>query len=161
MDEETTGDSAETGSPPVRIKREDASESRLRRFFLLLDVGLIGLLALAIVLLINPLPRWVTAPAAGAALSLPQVLAYRGGAPLIGLLLLTTALIGGRARVRSRVAGAERLRSLVCPVCGSDDLRRVHRRWYHHLPGWLGVPVRRYVCANCRWTGARITRGRY
>lgn len=127
---------------------------------LIIDASLILLFLLAFVLVINPWPRWVAPPVMSANLTLAQVMAFRGGSLLIGGLLLFTVVLLSAARVRARVARIERLQGGVCPVCGSDDLRRIHRRWYHHLPGALGIPVRRYVCGNCQWRGARIDRQR-
>lgn len=158
-------DDGEAGRP-APDSQPSAGRGRLHRLLesgsgvasLAVDAGLVGLLLAALLLLANPFPRWVAQPAMGASLSLAQVMAYRGGSLLVGLLLLASVLALGFARLRARINRIERWQKDLCPVCGSDDLRRVHRRWYQHLPSWLGIPVRRYVCGNCQWRGARIDR---
>lgn len=46
-----------------------------------------------------------------------------------------------------------------CPACGHETLVRVHRRGKDRLYAWVGIPVRRYHCRECRWHGLRIHRG--
>jgi len=57
-----------------------------------------------------------------------------------------------RARINQHAAWWDR----ACPQCGSPELKRVHRKPRERLLGALGIPVRRYVCADCRWRGSRI-----
>lgn len=162
MEHETDAARSRAGPPePSDSDRQKArSQSGARVLSLLVNAALISLLLLALLLIVNPFPRWVAPPVPNANLSLAQVIAYRGGALLVGLLLLVTVVLLGASRIRAYVFRIERLQSDACPVCGSHDLRRIHRRWYHRLPGVLGIPVRRYVCASCQWRGGRIDRQR-
>ncbi|MDT8305983.1 MAG: hypothetical protein RRC07_08615 [Anaerolineae bacterium] len=126
-----------------------------RIFQLLLDFALLGTAFLAIVLLVNPFPRWVAPPQVGAGLTFTQVLAYRNGALVLGAVLLFAALVAVLLRLRWRVAHFSSLGQRACPRCGSTSLRRIRRRWYHHLFGLLGIPLYRFVCSDCRWQGTR------
>lgn len=146
-----------TGSSDQRAACPEAGGGLASLF---VDAGLVVLLLLAVLLLANPFPRWVAAPAVGVNLTLAQVLAYRSGSLMIGVLLLAAVIVLGLVRLRTHVARAKRLQNDVCPRCGSDDLRRVHRLWYHYVLSGLGFPVRRYVCGNCQWRGARVDRQR-
>ncbi len=161
--EDDTG-AAESPAEPPQPAESDRRGARPhaagRGLSLFVNLLLLLLLLLAILLIVNPLPRWVAPPALSVNLSLAQVMAYRGGALLVGLLLLAAVVFVGVSRIRAYAGRIERLQGDVCPVCGSSDLRRIHRRWFHRLPGVLGIPVRRYVCANCQWRGARIDRQR-
>lgn len=46
-----------------------------------------------------------------------------------------------------------------CPSCEAQLLLRVHRRRKDRLYTWIGIPVGRYQCRECRWNGLRIRRG--
>jgi predicted RNA-binding Zn-ribbon protein involved in translation (DUF1610 family) len=127
---------------------------------LLVDVTLLAAIAAGIVLIMNPFPRWVEPPRVGFGLTLAQVLAYRRGALVLGPPILFFSLLGLFMRVRWRITRSARLRQHRCPACGSDDLRRSHRRWYNRLLKPLGVPTAYYTCADCRWQGTRIDKDR-
>lgn len=87
-------------------------------------------------------------------------LTQRGGSQQIGGLLLLIAFPLSIVTVRHQVIHNTRLwRRNGCPRCGRDDLRRTRRVWYDHFLNRLGIPVRRYLCADCHWEGARIDDG--
>lgn len=75
---------------------------------------------------------------------------------VLGALLLTITLGAAGYRLRRRIIHNRRLWMRRCPVCGSEDLRRARRVPRDRLLGLLGIPVRRYICPECRWVGARI-----
>ena len=43
-----------------------------------------------------------------------------------------------------------------CPQCKEQELIRVRREKRDRLIEHFGIPVRRYVCRNCSWSGLRI-----
>jgi predicted RNA-binding Zn-ribbon protein involved in translation (DUF1610 family) len=129
-------------------------------FSLVVDLALLAAIAGGIVLLLNPFSRWVEPPRVGFGLTVAQVLAYRRGALMLGLPLLFFSLLGLFMRVRWRITRSPRLREHRCPACGSDDLRRTHRRWYNRLMKLMGIPTAHYICADCRWRGTRIDKDR-
>ncbi len=83
-----------------------------------------------------------------------------GGSQKLGGLLLLVCFPLGIMTVRQNILHNARLwRRSGCPRCGRDDLRRTRRNWRDHLINRLGIPVRRYICADCHWEGARIDEG--
>ena len=79
---------------------------------------------------------------------------------VLAAVFLATALIGGALRLRWRVLHRSAWWNTACPRCSKNDLRRMQRYSRDRLLGRLGVPVRRYICADCHWRGARIDRTR-
>lgn len=140
---------------PGRVRSGERLSIANRLFHLLLDFALVGMVFLAIGLLLNPFPSWIEPPPVGAGLTFGQVLAYRNGALVLGAALLIAALIAGLFRLRWRVTRSSSLGQRVCPRCGSANLRRIRRRWYHYLLGPLGIPLYRFVCSDCHWQGTR------
>lgn len=83
-----------------------------------------------------------------------------GGSQWLGGILLLVAFPLAVVTIRQNVMHNSRLwRRSGCPKCGRDDLRRTRRNWRDHLLNRLGIPVRRYICADCHWEGARIDEG--
>lgn len=141
-----------------RRRRRKQSEGRshrlaawLRAYGVDLIIALIALAGLA--LLLAPL---FLAESGRAQEGLASWLAYEGGAEQLGVFLLVIALLAGSWRLRWRVLRHEPWWARRCPECGANALKRTHRRWYDRLWGWVGVPMRRYICVECRWRGMRI-----
>jgi hypothetical protein len=129
-------------NPPLERRRRRRRSKRQRlgdwlraRFYAFLLLALFGLTA---VFIWNPfgLP-----PATAWVIAGVSALAFGG-----------VALWRLRERINHNAAWLDR----ACPQCGSPELKRVHRKPRERLLGALGIPVRRYVCADCRWRGARI-----
>jgi uncharacterized integral membrane protein len=80
---------------------------------------------------------------------------------LTGYTLLFIAFAFIAWRIRWRLMTLPRLRTTVCPRCGSD-LHRIKRR---RVDRWLSlyVPVRRYQCRDhdCQWQGLRVSTSRH
>lgn len=118
----------------------------------------VGLLLLTLLLLINPW-RWFVPDDAqqlfGAGRTL-YWLAYEGGSRIVGLLLLLATAVWGFFLLRDRINDTSTLYATACPRCGSHHLKRTRRTTLDRLWGALGMPVRRYICAECKWQGARI-----
>ncbi|MCA9996733.1 MAG: hypothetical protein KDE56_13330 [Anaerolineales bacterium] len=75
---------------------------------------------------------------------------------LFGLPAFTIGVFLGTRRLRWRINRYEGWWNTHCPDCQSKELKRTHRRSFDRLLGWLGIPVRRYICADCQWEGRRI-----
>ncbi|MDX1688238.1 MAG: hypothetical protein R3248_09670 [Candidatus Promineifilaceae bacterium] len=159
-------ESQESGSRPLRRVRVKKKRRRQRRpwreraiFRYGPDLLILLLLLLAIGLLF--LPFGTRAGEAGGSWQqiLEPLLVNRVNVVLGGLLLLV-ALIAGAFRLRWRINQTTSLWMRRCPACGNDDLRRARRIRRDRLLGHLGIPVRRYICPECRWVGARIDQHR-
>lgn len=83
----------------------------------------------------------------------------RGALILAGLSLIGVFVLGVQVVNRRLVQRPEWQHGAGCPNCQSD-LRRVNRTSSDYLLGLVGVPVRRFKCANCGWQGRRIHRHR-
>ena len=125
---------------------------------ILLIVCLMG----GFILLVNPL-AWVWDDNQPGSSTITNTLIWvteKGGSQQIGGLLLLIAFPLGIVTVRHQVIHNTQLwRRNGCPKCGRDDLRRTRRNRHDHLLNRLGIPVRRYICADCHWEGARIDEG--
>jgi len=58
-------------------------------------------------------------------------------------------------RTRVRVARMAHLQATSCPSCGSSALEKRHRRLWERIVSLI-VPVRRYRCRSCGWSGWRV-----
>lgn len=86
----------------------------------------------------------------------PSSLLAETGAIMIGFPTFAVALLLCAWRVRWRINQYEPWWNTHCPACQSDQLKRSRRRPFDRLISKLGIPVRRYVCADCHWEGRRI-----
>jgi hypothetical protein len=124
----------------------------LRAYGLDLLISLLILMGLA--LFFNA-PRLLAGPDRFQA-SLGNWLAFGNGAEQLGIFFLVVALLAGSWRLRWRILHHQSWWARQCPECGANALKRTHRRWYDRLWEWVGVPMRRYICVECRWRGMRI-----
>lgn len=85
-----------------------------------------------------------------------QSLVETGGTQFAGGLLLGLVLLGAGGYARRHLMERSKLWIHACPECGSYDLRRSHRRRYERMLTWLGLPIRRYRCPKCHWSGPRL-----
>lgn len=134
-------------------KRRSWRESTIFRY--LPDLLILLLALLAIFLLFNPFARMLD-EASGSWRRFMEPLAANGLGVVIGAVLWLIALVAAGYRLRWRINNARRFWARRCPACGGDDLRRVRRIRRDRLLEHLGIPVRRYICPECRWIGARI-----
>ena len=76
---------------------------------------------------------------------------------LLGMILLTGAVVAILYRVRWRLMRTPSLTTIRCPQCDAD-IHRVHRHALDRLIDII-VPVRRYRCGNsdCQWDGLRVS----
>ncbi len=133
------------------------------------EIGLVIAVLTAIFLLVEPwairatLFRWVRRAFSGLSDSLGtvgrRIADWARGLTLsdataVGILLLV--LLIAIWRVRWRIVHSERFWSTSCPRCGLSELQRVRRRLTGRLLSRVGLPVARYQCGNCAWTGLRI-----
>ena len=127
--------------------------------------GLASLILLALLFLINPFQLFVKKDVSGSAgtqasffsSNLLYWFADRGGATVIGFLLLMLALVGVIARARWRILRQSLWYRQRCPQCDEVAvLKRMKRQWHHRVAGIFGIPTRPYICANCHWHGTRI-----
>jgi hypothetical protein len=140
-----------------RSKGQRDQTKRSRRGWLL---GLLWLmlLLLAILLLLNPWPLFV---ADGGVLGVGSVrfwhwLAYEGGSRIMGLVLGGITAVWGLLMLRDSLNNNSALYATACPNCGSTSLKRNRRNIFDKLANVGGIPVRRYICTECKWQGARI-----
>ena len=138
----------------ANLRREKQQSIAPRSLALALDLAPVAAVIVALVMLLNPFPRWIDPPPVGVDLTFAQVLAYRSGAMILGATLLVAAVSAGLFRLRWRVTHS-RLAQRECPKCEQVVLRRAKRSWYHHLLGLVGIPVYRFACSNCGWHGTR------
>jgi len=74
----------------------------------------------------------------------------------LGILILLGAIFVIVLRIRWRLLNDSRYWCDHCPRCDSSGLKRVRRHWLDRLIGALGIPVRRYRCSECKWSGLRV-----
>ena len=119
----------------------------------------IFLFLLGVVALINPFPYFVADVPLGESIgrNLLDWFVYRGGALSLGILLLmASALLYGFV-IRRRLLNNSFFWANQCPKCGNKELVRVHRRWQERLMGKIWkLPIKRYHCTNCSWSGQRL-----
>ena len=72
-----------------------------------------------------------------------------------GLLLLITMIIGAH-QLRTRIIYDVRYSNRTCPKCQYSKLKRIHRTRLDRLICRFNIPVRRYICSSCHWSGIRI-----
>lgn len=78
---------------------------------------------------------------------------------IVGLILIFIALVLSAANVRRALAKNSKTWSTTCPCCGEPELARRKRRLSHRFSGMLlQLPLRRYGCNSCTWSGLRIDR---
>lgn len=123
-----------------------------------LDILLTLLLIGSIIMLFNPLPLFAAPGRFGAGLGF--WLAYEGGIQSIGGVILAGTVLVGAMRLRQRINARRAWWARHCPNCGSSQLSRIHRNWIDRLVSRLGIPIRRFVCRDCHWRGARIDESR-
>ncbi len=124
----------------------------LRRFRLeLILLGLVGLVALIFLVDLDLLSLGRQAGSQVAAILTPNRILIAGGLLLAGLLLLL--------RIRWHLSHYNTMYSRTCPHDHADRLMRVHRSRRDKVAGILvNLPLRRYQCKECGWTGLRISR---
>ncbi|MBK9050511.1 MAG: hypothetical protein IPL78_06200 [Chloroflexi bacterium] len=140
-----------------RHERRPPQESFLSRH--LLELALLFCLIAGVIFLLNPLAllgRSFTENASTLT-NMESWLVDQGGSQIVGGLLLLLAFPLALLSVRKGVLYNQQLwRRNGCPGCGRDELRRTNRIWLDRILNALGIPVRRYICARCHWSGARI-----
>lgn len=118
------------------------------------DVLLLLLLGVVVLLLLNPL--WVTAVAPSSRSPLITWLLNENSLSVVVAVLLLGFILLASLRLRWRINHWQKLWGKSCPQCGSEHLSRIHRTLPDRLLGRVGIPVRRYMCRQCRWQGVRI-----
>lgn len=118
------------------------------------DVLLTLLFGVALVLLFDPVKE--TAVANPYASPLLHWLVVEEGLPTIGAGLLLLTMLPGVLRLRWRINHHSPFWAKNCPKCRSANLSRIHRIRLDRLLNYVGIPVRRYICRDCHWQGARI-----
>lgn len=118
------------------------------------DVLLLLLLLLALLLLLDPLAE--TAVANAYPSPLWHWLMREGGLPIIGAGLLLGTMLPASLRLRWRINHHTPWWARSCPKCRSANLSRIHRTRLDKLVNYVGIPIRRYICRDCHWKGARI-----
>lgn len=159
MSESESNDSSSRGSRGARVKKKRRRERRTGHesaiFRALPDLLILLALILSFVLLFGASAGPLDQAGGSWRRFLEPLVGNRVGA-VPGAILLIMALVAAGFRLRWRINHNRRLWMRRCPACGSQDLRRVRRIRRDRLLGLLGIPVRRYVCPECRWLGARI-----
>lgn len=146
-----------TSSTFVRRRRSHRRSSRRYLNWLKqngVDLILTGTLLLGVLLLFNPLQGVVALSKVQS--PLVDWFVYHQGTVHLGGLILVTAVLLGLLRLRHRVIYHQRWWARQCPHCQGTHLSRVHRTWFERLMSVVGVPMRRYICKDCRWQGPRI-----
>jgi hypothetical protein len=123
-----------------------------------------GILVLvAIILFVNPFPQLdliidkLPFGFGGFANNVGQWIAYEGGATLSGGVFIAVALAIVGIRMRQYTLSKKHLWSNICPNCASNfTLKRIRRSKQERLINLFQIPVRRYRCTSCQWTGRRI-----
>ncbi|MCB8922334.1 MAG: hypothetical protein H6662_12185 [Ardenticatenaceae bacterium] len=85
---------------------------------------------------------------------------FQGGVQHLGGAALVVAVVLGVLRLRWRINHHQAWWARGCPQCGKTNLSRIHRTRLDKLLSSLGIPVRRYICRECHWQGARIDESR-
>jgi hypothetical protein len=142
-----------------RSKGQRDQKKQSRRNWLLRGLWLL-LLLLSLLLVLNPWTLIVAEDERGmlavGSARLWHWLAYEGGSRIIGLLLLGVTAVWGLLMLRDGLNNNTALYATACPNCGSTYLKRTRRNIFDKLANIGGIPVRRYVCTECKWQGARI-----
>lgn len=86
-------------------------------------------------------------------------LGFAGGAYLLGgIALLGTLVMAVLVGYRRALAWPAWQHTTGCPNCQQPTLRRVNRTKKDYVLNLLAIPIRRYQCPACGWTGRRIKR---
>ncbi len=151
---------------PQRKKVSLRKRVKLIRYWIIthpLEIMLGVVILLAIILFINPFPQLDIAidklpfGIGGFTNNLGQWIAYEGGATLSGGVFIAVAVAIILIRVRQFSLNKKLLWSNRCPQCESSfTLKRIHRSKSDRILNLIMIPVRRYRCRNCQWTGRRI-----
>jgi hypothetical protein len=152
-----------------RLRRQGERRSRRGRYlqkriwFLL---WLLFLVAVSLVLLVNPFPNVFVDYASISPDEMPfdqrisavaqTWLAYQNGSEFLGVLLLIGAMVGGWLELRRWFLATSKMWNHVCPECQYPDIKRIHRRTSDRFVNLVGIPVRRYLCPKCGWAGTRL-----
>ncbi len=118
------------------------------------DVVLLLLCLLALILLFDPVRE--TAVAHAYPSPLWRWLLVEEGLPVIGAGLLLIIVLPASLRLRWHINHHTPWWARSCPKCHSVNLSRIHRTRLDRLLNYAGIPVRRYICRDCHWKGARI-----
>lgn len=114
-----------------------------------------------LLLLTTPTAAWLLLALFQPAFDVANIVAQLdNGAIIIGLPTLVLSLVGLVWRLRWRVNHYQPWHNDACPSCQSAQLKRKRRRYGDRLLGRLGIPVRRYICADCHWQGRLIDKRR-
>lgn len=109
------------------------------------------------ILVTCPLSLWLVVAAFVPAVDFGSLAAWLGnGAIILGVPLFALSLIAIGWRLRWRINNHQPWWNDACPTCSSEALKRKRRRDFDRLICRLGIPVRRYICADCRWEGNLI-----
>lgn len=119
-----------------------------------LDLIIVTLFAMGMMLLVDPF-QWLVDPHRYET-GLGWWFFHEQGAQSLGGIALVTAVLVGSIRLRWRINNQQTWWARTCPQCGGNNLSRVHRTWLDHAFGAVGIPLRRYICRECHWTGSRI-----
>ncbi|MBP8003297.1 MAG: hypothetical protein KA314_08770 [Chloroflexi bacterium] len=144
-----------------RHKKHRAHRQQEQNFFVRyrLELAIVGCLIFGLLLLSNPFGL-ISATAVEANTTTTNFLRwliFQGGSELIGGILLILGFPLTLLYLRRRVIlNQQYWRRNGCPRCGRADLRRTSRTRFDHLLNQVGIPIRRYLCADCHWEGARI-----
>lgn len=127
-----------------------------------LNIVFAGVLAVGLVLLLNPFDTLAQAVSASSAQMqrLIQFLAYDQVALIIGLIAIVVGSVGLGTNIITQVKYDPRFGNSACPDCQHMELYRSPRKSRDHFLNRLGIPVRRYICRECFWAGARVDRSR-
>ncbi|MCA9982373.1 MAG: hypothetical protein KDD89_16120 [Anaerolineales bacterium] len=158
----TEAQTAHTGQLARRRRRKNGGSNKQKRQAPWQWLGWGLLLALTVFFLVNPW-RWFIADDAQHLFGSGRLLfglAYEGGSLVLGLLLGLATAVWGFFLLRDRINDNRNLYATACPRCGEPSLKRARRTTLDKLWGALGIPVRRYICAECKWQGPRIDQTR-
>ena len=78
---------------------------------------------------------------------------------IVGSVILFVAIVLCAATARRAWAKSSMAWNVTCPCCGENELARRKRRLTHRISGaLLQLPLRRYGCNGCNWSGLRLDR---
>lgn len=131
-------------------RKKKESPFKLYGFEILTSIAFIG----ALLVLLNPFKSFIPQSER----PLVQYLVHGQGHLLLGALLLLLAICSALMRARKfYVDNPEHWQRTPCPVCGTKVKKRMARKWYHKAAATITqMPLRRYICAECGWTGMLI-----
>ena len=78
------------------------------------------------------------------------------GAIILGVPALILSMVAWAWRLRWRINHYQPWWNDACPKCESSQLKRKRRHQIDHWIGRVGIPIRRYICANCSWQGRLV-----